>query len=99
MEVVSNSYPYLLSPSAGILSHLCSSEEWQVEDSVPRQNVLSELERRVISWDNPTGEMVAYRFTDYLQFSFLVNFYSSRVGVICPKLQHGIIFKRFELDG
>lgn len=47
--------------AAGILSHLCSSEEWQVEDSVPRQNVLSELERRVISWDNPTGEMVAYR--------------------------------------
>jgi len=47
--------------AAGILSHLCSSEEWQVEDSVPRQNVLDELEKRVISWDNPTGEMVAYR--------------------------------------
>ena len=48
--------------TAGILSHLCSSEEWQVEDSVPRQNVLSELEKRVLGWDNPTGEMVAYRY-------------------------------------
>jgi len=47
--------------AAGILSHLCSSEEWELEESVPKQKVLSELERRVVSWDNPTGEMVAYR--------------------------------------
>jgi len=47
--------------AAGILSHLCSSEEWEVEESVPRQNVLDELEKRVQSWDNPQGEMVAYR--------------------------------------
>ena len=32
-----------------------------MEESVPRQNVLDELEKRVQSWDNPQGEMVAYR--------------------------------------
>jgi len=47
--------------AAGILSHLCSGEDWGLEDSVPRQGVLAKLENRVLSWANPNGEMVAYR--------------------------------------
>ena len=47
--------------SAGILSHLCSSEEWHEDIDVQRQTVLDELEKSVLSWENPAGEMVAYR--------------------------------------
>lgn len=72
--------------AAGIVAHLASDgeEAWRAIAGMERSDILDELEQVVTAWEQPQGEMVAYR--SFCPFFPLLDSYDT------PSVQHWAVW-------